>query len=66
MHLIAQQLFDLSSDLSGLADREIDVENSIGRGDEFAHGSPGSPDSRDLPPPPRPRDIFVPDLHTES
>ncbi|WP_157929618.1 hypothetical protein [Phyllobacterium zundukense] len=35
-----------------------------GRGDEFAHGLPGSPDSRELPPiGVKPRDMFVPDLH---
>jgi len=43
VHLVAQQLFDLSGDLSGLADREIDFKLPTGRGDEFAHRSPGSP-----------------------
>ncbi|WP_018900709.1 error-prone DNA polymerase [Rhizobium sp. 2MFCol3.1] len=67
VHLVAQQLFDLSGDLSGLADREIDVRIPTGRGDEFAHGSPGSPDSRDRPRPvPQPRDIFVRDLHIDT
>jgi len=67
VHLVAQQLFDLSGDLSGLADREIDVKIPTGRGDEFAHGSPGSPDSRDRPRPvPEARDIFVRDLHIDT
>lgn len=67
VHLVAQQLFDLSGDLSGLADREIDVRIPTGRGDEFAHGSPGIPDSRDRPKPvPEPRDIFVRDLHIDT
>jgi len=67
VHLVAQQLFDLSGDLSGLADRDIDVKIPTGRGDEFAHGSPGSPDSRDRPKPvPQPRDIFVRDLHIDT
>jgi error-prone DNA polymerase len=37
-----------------------------GRGDEFHHGSPGI-DPRSLPPKgPKPRDIYVPDLHIDS
>jgi len=34
-----------------------------GRGDKFHHGSPGI-DPRSLPP--KPRDIYVPDLHIDS
>jgi hypothetical protein len=38
-----------------------------GRGDEFAHGSPGSPDSRDRPPMgAKVREIYVPDLHIDT
>ncbi|MGV1867567.1 MULTISPECIES: error-prone DNA polymerase [unclassified Rhizobium] len=59
VHLVAQQLFDLTGDLSGLADREIEFKLPAGRGDEFAHGSAGGGDSRDRAPPPKPRDIFV-------
>ncbi len=67
VHLVAQQLFDLSGDLSGLADRDTDFRPPTGRGDEFAHGSPGSPDSRDRPRPvPEARDIFVRDLHIDT
>jgi error-prone DNA polymerase len=67
VHLVAQQLFDLSGDLSGLADRDTDFRPPTGRGDEFAHGSPGSPDSRDRPRPvPEARDIFVRDLHIDA
>ncbi|TAX64118.1 DNA polymerase III subunit alpha [Rhizobium leguminosarum] len=60
VHLIAQQLFDLSGDLSALADRDGAFTLPTGRGDEFAHGSPGSPDTRDRAPAVKPRDIFVP------
>lgn len=63
VHLVAQQLFDLSGDLSGLADRDVSFRLATGRGDEFAHGSPGGGDSRA---PTKPRDIFIPDLHIES
>lgn len=63
VHLVAQQLFDLSGDLSGLADRDVSFRLATGRGDEFAHGSPGGGDSRD---PIKPRDIYVPDLHIDT
>jgi error-prone DNA polymerase len=67
VHLIAQQLFDLTGDLSGLADRDTDFRLPTGRGDEFAHGSPGGGDSRDKPRPTvQPRDIFVRDLHIDT
>lgn len=66
VHLVAQQLFDLSSDLSGLADRDMEFKLTTGRGDEFAHGSVGGGDARDRAPPPAPRDIFVRDLHIDT
>jgi error-prone DNA polymerase len=60
VHLVAQQLFDLSGDLVGLADRDEEFKLPAGRGDEFAHG--GGPDPRDKPKPmAAPRDMFVPD-----
>jgi len=38
-----------------------------GRGDEFAHGSPGSPDSRERPPMGvKAREIYIPDLHIDT
>lgn len=43
VHLVAQQLFDLSGDLVGLADRDTEFKLPAGRGDEFAHGG-GGPD----------------------
>ncbi len=67
VHLVAQQLFDLSADLSCLSERDGEFRPPTGRGDEFAHGSPGSPDSRErLAPGLRPRDMFVPDLHIDT
>ncbi|MEX2742072.1 error-prone DNA polymerase [Rhizobium mongolense] len=67
VHLVAQQLFDLSADLSNLAERDGAFRPPTGRGDEFAHGSPGSPDSRERPAPGlRARDMFVPDLHIDT
>ena len=66
VHLIARQLDDLSGGLAALAGRDTDVKMPTGRGDEFAHGSPGSPDARSKPAPVRPRDIFIEDLHIDS
>ncbi|XUY30265.1 error-prone DNA polymerase (plasmid) [Agrobacterium sp. rho-8.1] len=67
VHLVAQQLFDFSADLSGLADMDVVFKAPSGRGDEFAHGSAGSGDSRDRQKPvPEARDIFVPDLHIDT
>jgi error-prone DNA polymerase len=64
VHLIAQQLFDLTSDLSGLADRDETFKLPTGRGDELAHGTPGSPDSRGRAVM-KAREIYVPDLHID-
>ncbi|EGL62690.1 DNA polymerase III protein, alpha subunit [Agrobacterium sp. ATCC 31749] len=66
VHLVAQQLFDFSADLSGLADMDVVFKSPSGRGDEFAHGSAGGGDSRDRPKPlPEARDIFIADLHID-
>jgi hypothetical protein len=43
IHFVAQQPFDLSHDLSSLADREEAFQLTMGRCDEFAHSSPGEP-----------------------
>ena len=63
MHLVAQQLTDLSADLAAVGERDVDFPTPRGRGDEFHHRSSGI-DSRSLPP--KPRDIYVPDLHIDS
>ncbi|MBW9115686.1 error-prone DNA polymerase [Rhizobium cauense] len=65
VHLVAQQVFDLSEDLSSLADRDTEFRLPTGRGDEFAHGSPGAMDSRERAVA-KPRDMFVPDLHIDT
>ncbi|MBB4483222.1 MULTISPECIES: OB-fold nucleic acid binding domain-containing protein [Rhizobium] len=67
VHLVAQQLFDWWGDLSGLAGCDGTFHPPTGRGDEFAHGSPGSPDSREKAPSGvRARDMFTPDLHIDT
>ncbi|NLR97009.1 error-prone DNA polymerase [Rhizobium sp. P38BS-XIX] len=65
VHLIAQQLFDLTGDLTGLADRDEGFRLPTGRGDEFAHGTPGGPDSRERAVI-RAREIYIPDLHIDT
>jgi error-prone DNA polymerase len=62
---VAQQLFDLTAGLVGLADRDSEFKLPTGRGDELAHGG-GGPDSRDRPKPIVPRDLFTPDLHIDT
>jgi error-prone DNA polymerase len=60
VHLVAQRMFDLTPDLASLGERD-GFRLPSGRGDEFAHGSPGSPDSRERPSMGvKPRDMFVP------
>lgn len=61
-----QQLFDLSADLSSLAERDESFHPPTGRGDESGHGSPGILDSRERAQDVRPRDIFIPDLHIDT
>jgi hypothetical protein len=52
-----------AAQLEGVGDRDDGFPLPHGRGEEFHHGSPGI-DSRRLPP--KPRDIYVPDLHLDS
>lgn len=55
---VAQQLFDLSGDLSGLADCDTEFRLPTGRGHEFAHWV--GPDPRDTPKPVvQARDMFA-------
>ncbi|WP_426233434.1 hypothetical protein [Pararhizobium sp. DWP3-4] len=49
-----------------IGEREI-FRVPTGRGDEFAHGSPGSPDSRERPTMGvKAREIYIPDLHIDT
>jgi error-prone DNA polymerase len=55
VHLVANQLTDLSAELAGVGDRDTSFPLPHGRGDEFRHASPGV-DPRSLPPKgPKPR-----------
>jgi error-prone DNA polymerase len=66
VHLVAQRMFDLTPDLASLGERD-GFRLPSGRGDEFAHGSTGSPDSHERPPVGvKSRDIFIPDFHVDT
>ena len=66
VHLVANQLTDMSAELAAVGERDGDFPTPHGRGDEFHYGSTGG-DPRDLPPKGlRTRDIYVRDLHIDS
>ena len=66
VHVIGVRLHDLSGELAGLGERDAPFPLPHGHGDEFHHGS-APPDPRDRPPPPvKPRDIYVRDLHIDT
>jgi error-prone DNA polymerase len=65
VHLVAQQLTDLSKDLASVGERDTSFPLPHGRGDNFHHGSP-TPDPRGLPKGWRTRDIYIPDLHIDT
>lgn len=60
VHLVAQQLFDLSSDLFSLAVRDVAFKLTASPGDEFAPSSLRGGDSRDRAPLPKLRDMYCP------
>ena len=65
VHLVAQRLFDLSSDLANIGARDGGFPLPHGRGDQVKHG--GGPDPRDNSKPAvQTRDIYIPDLHIDT
>ena len=66
VHLVAQRLTDLSSELASVGERDESFPLPHGRGDQVRHGGSG-PDSRELPPKGlRTRDIYIRDLHIDT
>ncbi|KKB76980.1 DNA polymerase [Devosia soli] len=66
VHLIARTLTDLTSELSSVGGRGDAFIHRTGRGDEFAHGGPGTDNRVKEPGDFRRRDIYVSDLHIDS
>jgi len=65
VHLVAQRLFDFSSDLASLGERDTEFPVPHGRGDQVKYGS--GPDPRENPKPVMPvREIYIPDLHIDT
>jgi len=65
IHLIVEQVSDLSSELKRISGLDTAFPLVPGRGDEARHGGHG-PDSRDPRPITRPRDMYEPDLHIDT
>jgi error-prone DNA polymerase len=66
IHLIVEQVVDLTTDLKQVSGLDLDFPVPAGRGDEARHGGSG-PDSREPKHTvPTPRDIYVPDLHIDT
>ena len=66
VHLVANQLTDMSTELASVGDHDDGFPLPHGRGDELHHGSRGI-DPRSMPPKgPKPRDIYVPDLRIDT
>ncbi|SNR70900.1 error-prone DNA polymerase [Paracoccus sediminis] len=66
VHFVVHRIEDLSKELSSVGARGTVFPLPHGRGDEFHRGSP-APDPRGpAPDGPRPRDMFVRDLHLDT
>ncbi len=64
VHLVANTVTDLSSELASVGNRDMPFPLPHGRGDEAHHGGPGL-DPRSLPKGFRPRDLVDPTLKVE-
>jgi error-prone DNA polymerase len=64
IHLIVEQVVDLTADLKTVSGLDAGFPLVPGRGDEAKHGGSGS-DSEPKPIP-KPRDMYVPDLHIDT
>ncbi|MDQ0996026.1 error-prone DNA polymerase [Phyllobacterium ifriqiyense] len=65
VHLVANKLTDLSSELASVGDRDSAFPLPHGRGDEFHHGSP-APDARTVPKGMKARDFYDPYAHIDT
>jgi error-prone DNA polymerase len=65
IHLVVEEVRDLTADLKTVAGFDALFPLVPGRGDEAKHGGSG-PDSRDPRPITKPRDMYEPDLHIDT
>ena len=65
IHLIVEQVADLTRDLKTISDSDVTFQMVPGRGDEAKHGGSGL-DSREPKQISKPRDMYVPDLHIDT
>jgi error-prone DNA polymerase len=63
IHVVAEELTDLSGLLASIGQRELPFPITHGRGDQVTHG--GGPDPRGALGR-KPRDIYVPDIHVDA
>lgn len=66
VHLVVHGISDLSRELGSMGQRGESSPLPHGRGDEFHHGSPGADPRVPQPAGPRPRDMYVRDLHLDA
>jgi error-prone DNA polymerase len=65
VHLIVESVSDLTADLKKVSGLDATLPMVAGRGDEARHGG-GSDSCEGKPLQPKPRDIYVPDLHIDT
>jgi len=65
IHLIVEQVVDLTADLKAVSSLDAPFPLTAGRGDEAKHGGNGS-DSREPKTITKPSDMYVPDLDIDT
>ncbi|MEA2822984.1 MAG: error-prone polymerase [Bradyrhizobium sp.] len=66
IHLIVEQVVDLTADLKQVSGLDLEFPIPAGRGDEARHGGSGLDSREPKQTMPTPRDIYVPDLHIDT
>jgi error-prone DNA polymerase len=66
IHLIVEQVFDLTDNLRWVSSLDAEFPLQAGRGDQAKHGGRGLDSRKPKSAVPTPRDINVPDLHINT
>ena len=66
IHLIVEEVVNLSADLKLISGLDVAFPLAAGRGDEARTGGSGGDSREPKPPIARPRDMYVPDLHIDT